>query len=120
MIDRSELMEAALASFPEGLALLGRSGEVAFWNEAAESITGYPSMETVCRQIPWALEPLLLECNLDAAEEPRLRAQFARYVLIHTQSRSGDDLPLMMRSVLLRRSGRARGNGGGLSSCRGG
>jgi|SRR5579872_2543177 diguanylate cyclase (GGDEF)-like protein len=102
MIDRADLMEATLASFPEGLALLGRSGEVALWNRAAESITGFSSMETVYRPIPWALESLLLECNLHRAEEPRLRAHFARYSLIHTQHRSGEDLPLMMRSVLLR------------------
>ncbi len=52
MIDRHELMEATLAGFPEGLALLGRDGEVAFWNFAAETITGFPSMDTVCRTVP--------------------------------------------------------------------
>ncbi len=60
MIDRSELMEAALESFPEGLALLDREGALSFWNRAAESITGFPSLEMLTRTIPWALEPLLL------------------------------------------------------------
>lgn len=102
MIDRFELMEATLAGFPEGLALLGRGGEIAFWNQAAEQITGYSGMEMVGRQIPPDLEPLLRESNLADAEEPRARLRQARHALIHTQHRSGRELPLMMRSVVLR------------------
>jgi diguanylate cyclase (GGDEF)-like protein/PAS domain S-box-containing protein len=102
MIDRNELMEAALESFPEGLALLGYGGEVAFWNRAAEAITGFPVMEIRSRIIPWALEPLLRGDNADRAEEPRRHAKPARYALIHVQHRSGHELCLMTRAVILR------------------
>jgi diguanylate cyclase (GGDEF)-like protein/PAS domain S-box-containing protein len=100
MADRSELMEAALESFPEGLALLGREGEVGFWNQAAEKITGFPSIEVVTRPIPWGLEPLLLETV--EAGEAQPRPQRERGVLIRLQSRSGGAVALMMRTVMLR------------------
>jgi diguanylate cyclase (GGDEF)-like protein len=102
MIDRHELMEATLAGFPEGLALLGRDGEVAFWNFAAETITGFPSMDTVCRTVPEALQPLLLVDNLHQAEEAGSRMRSARYVLVQAQHRSGGEVAVMMRSVILR------------------
>ncbi|HUB29019.1 MAG TPA: diguanylate cyclase [Terracidiphilus sp.] len=101
MADRNELMEAALESLPEGLALLDPEGEVGFWNHAAETITGFPSIEVVTRQIPWALEPLLLG-PLEASEEPRDRLRRERGGIIRAQHRSGSELMLMMRTVMLR------------------
>jgi diguanylate cyclase (GGDEF)-like protein/PAS domain S-box-containing protein len=101
MIDRSELMEAALESFPEGLALLDREGKVNFWNQAAENITGFPGIETVTRTIPGYLEPLLLERPPENREDqPAHRPE--RGALIHTQHRCGQDLPLVRRTVILR------------------
>jgi diguanylate cyclase (GGDEF)-like protein/PAS domain S-box-containing protein len=102
MIDRNELMEAALESFPEGLALLGHDGEVAFWNRAAEAITGFPVMEMRSPIAPWALEPLFRRENTERAEEPRSNAKSARYALVHAQHRLGHELPLMTRAVILR------------------
>jgi diguanylate cyclase (GGDEF)-like protein/PAS domain S-box-containing protein len=101
MIDRCELMEAALEGFPEGLALLSCKGEIAFWNQAAEHITGFSSMETMGRPIPSDLEPLFAGRNLHA-EEPGNRPRTMRHFLVRTQHRSGNDLSLMMRSVVLR------------------
>ena len=40
MTDRTELLEAALDSLTEGLALADQDGRVALWNRAAETITG--------------------------------------------------------------------------------
>ena len=37
MIDRAELLEAALDSRPDGIVLLGVDSEVVFWNRAAEA-----------------------------------------------------------------------------------
>ena len=108
MIDGCELMEAALESFPEGLAPLGDEGEVAFWNRAAGNITGFPIIDVRSRSVPWALEPLLHGANLDGADEPRWLSKPARYALIHAQHRSGSELPLMTRAVILRDSLGAR------------
>lgn len=102
MTNRSQLIEAALTGFPEGLALLGRGGDVAFWNSAAEIITGFPSMDVVGRQVPGALELLLPDGNLDGAEEAHSAMRAARYSLVHAQHHSGRDLVMMMRSVILR------------------
>jgi diguanylate cyclase (GGDEF)-like protein/PAS domain S-box-containing protein len=102
MIDRYELMEAALEGFPEGLVLLSREDEVACWNRAAENITGFPSMETLSRKLPWALHPLLLERDLVGPEEPRTPSGSARYTMIHVQHHSGRDIPILTRAVVLR------------------
>ena len=59
MTDRTELLEAALDSLPEGIALLGERGPVMFWNRAAEAITGYASADLLARPAPEPLEPLL-------------------------------------------------------------
>ena len=41
MMNRAELLDSALDSLPEGIALFDDEGEVVFWNHAAEMITGY-------------------------------------------------------------------------------
>lgn len=102
MIDTGELMQAALERFPEGLALQDREGTVALWNRAAESITGFSSIDVRSREVPWALEPLLQRGPREAVEEVHPLARPARYGLIYAQHRSGDELPLMTRSVILR------------------
>jgi PAS domain S-box-containing protein len=56
MADRAEILEAALESRPDGVALLGADGSLVFWNRAAEAMTGYPSIEVVMRPIPEPLE----------------------------------------------------------------
>ena len=103
MIDRSELMEAALESFPEGLALLSREGEVDFWNRAAENITGFPSMEMRHAHGPlgsWS--PSCIERPPEEAEGTARTPKPERGALIHAQHRFGQELPLMRRTVILR------------------
>ena len=48
MADRNELLEAALDSLPDGIALFGSDGTITFWNQAAEAITGYPDTDLLC------------------------------------------------------------------------
>jgi diguanylate cyclase (GGDEF)-like protein len=104
MVNRSELMEAALDSFPEGVALLDRDGGVAFWNHTAEYLTGFPSIETVARKVPWALEALLLAPVPGSAGETAGGHRPERGVMVETQHRCGTELPLMMRTAVLRDS----------------
>src|ERR1035438_9225785 len=59
MTDRTELLEAALNCFPEGVALLGEEGNVVFWSQAAEAITGYSGYDLLGRPIPEPLKTLL-------------------------------------------------------------
>jgi diguanylate cyclase (GGDEF)-like protein/PAS domain S-box-containing protein len=61
MADRTELLEAALNSIPDGVALLGGTSDVVFWNRAAEAILGYASIDLLGRPIRESLEPLILD-----------------------------------------------------------
>ena len=41
VMDRMALVESALDGLPDGILLVNTECEVAFWNQAAEAITGY-------------------------------------------------------------------------------
>lgn len=102
MSARRELMEAAMETFPEGIALLGEGNRVVFWNRAAEEISGFPSVEMVGRPAPWALEPLLLHTDVETAGEGCGRPRIQRGVLVHAQHKLGRDLPAILRTLVLR------------------
>ena len=51
MTDRMELLEAALDGMPDGVGLLSREGEVIFWNQAAQGITGFTAIELLGREM---------------------------------------------------------------------
>ena len=63
MADRTELLEAALDSFPDGVAVFDAQGEVILWNQSAQGITGYPAIELLTQPIPEGLELLFCEGN---------------------------------------------------------
>ena len=102
MTDRTELLEAALDSLPDGIALFGGEGEVMFWNQAAQGITGYAAMEVVTQPIPEGLEPLSLERN--RSEESRADAEQpeGRGALVHTRHKLGHGVPVISRTLVLR------------------
>jgi diguanylate cyclase (GGDEF)-like protein/PAS domain S-box-containing protein len=102
MTDRTELLEAALDSLPDGAALLGPQGLVVFWNRAAEAITGYTSAELLSRQAPEPLEPLLLASARLGEMEPDAGGQLGHRTLVHTLHKMGHDVPVMARYYLLR------------------
>ena len=102
MADRTELLEVALESFPEGLALLGGEGQIMLWNRAAEAITGYASAEMLSRQPPETLEPLLLANARLKNMEPDAGGQLGHRTLVHAPHKLGHDVPVMARYFLLR------------------
>ena len=69
MADRTELLESALDSMQEGIALFGMGGEVAFWNQAASAATGYAHVEVIGRTLPRGLELLEPECALQNSQK---------------------------------------------------
>lgn len=99
MADRRDLMEAALESYPEGIALLDSGGRVVFWNSAAESTSGFQRLEVVGRAIPPALSPLLERSSDDDTPESRDRA-----VLVRAQHKLSRELPALVRTRVLRDS----------------
>ncbi|MDR3739227.1 MAG: diguanylate cyclase [Terracidiphilus sp.] len=100
MAERSELMEAALDSYPEGIALLDCDGTVVFWNRAAEEISGFPRMEVVGLPVPWAVEPLLdLSGSTTTVQSPEFSERGA---LVRVQHKLGAGMAAFVRTRPLR------------------
>src|SRR5439155_25300382 len=91
MADRTELVEAALDVYPEGLALLDSDERVVFWNRAAELITGYSGAEVIGRPLPDGLEPLAGGQHCKINGEPRNEPQPGRGSLVHALHKLGRD-----------------------------
>ena len=102
MNDRSELVEAALDVYPEGLALLDPEGRIVFWNRTAETMTGYTGADILGRLIPEALESLTICRDYEMHGEPRNGPQLGRGSLVHAQHKQGHDVPAIARRVILR------------------
>jgi diguanylate cyclase (GGDEF)-like protein/PAS domain S-box-containing protein len=101
-VDRCGLLEAALESFAEGVALLDSGGRVIFWNHAAEQATGFAGVEIVSRAAPFGLEQLLSTPDSEHETNASPAVRSTRQVLVRARHRSGLELPLMMRRTLLR------------------
>ena len=101
MADRTEILEAALDSYPEGIALLDEKDQLVVWNRAAEAITGYTGMDLLGRPAPAALEPLLDELR---PEEQKLgkKARAGYGSLVQLEHKLGQKVPTMMRTMVLR------------------
>jgi len=99
MTDSTALLEAALHAQPEGIALLGSAGEVRFWNQAAEAITGYTGTELIGQPVPDLLEPLLLGgCGYGDTRA----AHVARGARIEVRHKLGHQIPAIARILVLR------------------
>lgn len=96
-----ELLEAALDNLPDGVGLLGREGEVMFWNQAAQSITGYTAIELVGRQIPEDLEPLLGSGGSVEHEEPQVRLTCHRRCMERPRHKFGHVVPVIANILAL-------------------
>lgn len=98
MIDRTELLETALDSLPDGIAVFGVKNEVVLWNHAAEAITGYAGMDLLKRPIPEVLEPLL-----QSGPRPvEIATHAGRGALLRVRHKLGHEVPVMARALVLR------------------
>lgn len=102
MIDRAELMGAALDSRPDGIALLGLESEVVFWNRSAEAITGYANIEMLSRPIPPSLEALLLDSELQGELQPGSAPSPPRGAVVELRHKLGHRMQAIARRVILR------------------
>ena len=102
MADRAELLEVALDSLPEGIALLGGEGQILLWNRAAEAITGYASADLLSRQAPEPLEPLLTAYSWLEDQEAGAGPQPVRGAMVHFQHKLSHDIPVIARTLMLR------------------
>jgi PAS domain S-box-containing protein len=100
MTDRTELLEAALDSWPDGIALVDGEGLVVLWNQAAEAITGYAAMEVLAHPAPEALKPLLRAGARPDGLESGGTAVGGALVQLH--HRLGHEVQSMARTLPLR------------------
>jgi PAS domain S-box-containing protein/diguanylate cyclase (GGDEF)-like protein len=100
MADRVELLEAALDSRPDGIALLDENSAVVFWNRAAEAITGYAGMELLGRTIPDPMESLVLDAALQENLPPG--PQPSHGTLARVRHKLGHSFDAIARRVNLR------------------
>ncbi len=102
MTNRAELLEATLESLPEGVALLGPDCNVAFWNQAAQAITGYAAMEMLGRPAPDALMALLDPGTCAGESESAPGHEPGRGFLVQAHHKLGHGVATMARLLLLR------------------
>lgn len=102
MSGRSDLMEAALESHPEGIALVDAAGQILFWNRTAETITGFAAMEVVARSTPWALDPLVHGGGAWDEASRLDGVSGVRPTLLHGRHKLGGDLAIAARRLVLR------------------
>jgi diguanylate cyclase (GGDEF)-like protein/PAS domain S-box-containing protein len=98
MSDRTELLESALDSLPDGVGVFSEADEVIWWNPAAEAITGFAGMDLLQRPIPEMLEPLLQ--NGPRAIE--VMNQAGRGTLVRVRHKLGHEVAVMARALVLR------------------
>lgn len=102
MADRMELLEAVFDCVPEGVGLFDGEGEVMFWNQAAQGITGYPAAEMLGRQLPECLEPLLAtRSGKEGSHAPSAVAEVQRS-LAQARHKLGHAVSVITRFLVLR------------------
>lgn len=101
MTDRIALLEAALDSLPDGIALIDGSGVVVSWNQAAAAITGYTAGDLLAHPAPETLSPLLLE-TAPGDEMEITEPDSCQSTLVRLRHKLGHELPAITRTILLR------------------
>jgi PAS domain S-box-containing protein len=101
MTDRIALLEAALDSLPDGIALIDGSGLVVSWNQAAATMSGYTASQLLARPAPEILSPLLLE-TAPSEESGTAAPDSCRATLVRLSHKLGHELPVITRTIVLR------------------
>jgi diguanylate cyclase (GGDEF)-like protein len=102
MADHTELLQAALEIFPEGIVLVGADGQVVLWNHAAEVISGHAAMDMLSRPLPTSLSVLVTGPQSEGQEQGAAVQQLSEGVLAHLEHQLRHDVLVMMRLLVLR------------------
>jgi len=104
MSDRMELLESALDGLNEGFVAFDLVGRVAFWNQAAASMTGYALVQVMGRTIPEGLQGLLAPCGEFGEGEQQVLNQARHTGIVHLRHEQGMDVAAMAQTSILRDS----------------
>jgi PAS domain S-box-containing protein/diguanylate cyclase (GGDEF)-like protein len=102
MTDRTELLEAALDSRPDGIALFNMEGVVVFWNQAAQCMIGYTAIELLSRPLPPSLAPLLLTDGAQGETIPAAGSKSGHRALARVCHKLGHTVSVFVRVAVLR------------------
>jgi diguanylate cyclase (GGDEF)-like protein/PAS domain S-box-containing protein len=102
MTDRMELLEAALDILPDGIAVAGLEGQVAFWNTAAEALTGHTRASLLGRSVSDALDMVIAGGARQWTVQTDTGPSTSRGSLVHVRHQLGHDLPAIARVLILR------------------
>ncbi len=102
MADRTELLEAALDSLTEGVALADHGGRVVLWSRAAEIITGFAGGEIVGHCVREMLDRLVVGGAHHWIRQTDAESVSGRGWLVRMRHKVGHEVPLMARVLVLR------------------
>jgi PAS domain S-box-containing protein len=102
MVDRTELLEAALDSFAEAVALADREGRVLLWNCAAEAMTGYGSREVIGQSVRAMLDAMVVGGAQRWMVQTDEARSSQRGSLVHLRHKAGHEIAVMARVVVPR------------------
>lgn len=102
MSDRAELLESAVNAFTEGVVLADMEGRIAFWNRAAEGLTGLSSAEIIGRRMRETLDALVVRGSREwiRATDPAISGD--RGNLVRIRHMLNYELPVVSRVTVLR------------------
>ncbi len=101
-MDRTELLESALDSLTEGIALSNQDGRVALWNSAAETISGFASAETVGRSVGEVLDMMVVGGVQRWIKQTSAEKAQTHGALVQVRHKLGHDVPVVARVLSLR------------------
>ena len=104
MADHTEILEAALSAFDEGIIVLDGEAHVLFWNPATTAMAGYLSAEMLGRSLPDGFYQIdtMHHGGIEAEAKCEDGSPLERPILINLCHQRGHTLPAMMRRVPLR------------------
>lgn len=102
MADRVELLESALDSLNEGVALADEDGRVAFWNRAGESIAGYARNELLGHGVREILDKLVEGGSQYWVRHTDAGSVAKHGSLIRMRHKVGHAIPVLARVLILR------------------
>jgi PAS domain S-box-containing protein/diguanylate cyclase (GGDEF)-like protein len=99
----TEMLEAALSTLKDGIAVLDNESRVLFWNTAADAITGYRSAELLSRTLPNGFYQVEVHPRSSNQSNPeRLTDPGEQPSLVNLHHSHGHSLPAMLRRIPLR------------------
>ena len=98
----TELLESALDSLAEGVALADLDGALVFWNRAAEMITGYSATDVIGKPVRHLLETLVIGGVEQWLCSTETKSSNNRGNVLQIGHALGYDLPVVVRVNTLR------------------